>query len=270
MLRKQRRRIEDVIIPPAVIAAWGAGGMNTARLSFDLGRALSAHCRTSLVELPCLGIPRLGFLSGVKDRDNHTEAALLELDKKGRLLHDYSCKAGENLAVLAANIYAVPDYPITLKIELETMMAFPKVFAQYARSLGYPVIVFECQGQLTTPMSFFALQLADTVLVPVDEAGEITFSLLNIRRLVHVFRLPPQKFRIITDEEPVFIENLLRIKDEEGKDLAGVSVGGADMKDIIRYLGKPGTRGTEEDVLKEDQKEDQSAQLKNSRVTIRL
>lgn len=264
MLRKQKPKTSGIKIPPRVIAVWGAAGINTAQLSYELSKELSAFCRVILTELPCLGIPRLGFLTGCKDREKHTEAALLELEKKGQLSGDYYYRVGENLALLSANIYTVPDYPATIKLEMETLIAFPEAFARYARSLGYSVIIYECQGQLTTPMTFFSLKLADTVIIPVDQTGEIAFSLLNIRRLVHVFRFSPQKFRIITREDPTLITPLLKIRDEEGKDLEGVSAGEAKITDLIRFFSEPA------DSESQLQSKNHCDQANDDRATIRL
>ncbi len=209
---------------PIVIAVWGPGGNNTAQFSLHLATELARHKKVMLAELPCLGIPRLGFAAGIMDRDNHTEAAIIELAKKAELSLDQLHKQQEMLALLPASVFAVPDYPVTLKVELETLVDFPASLIQKAAKLGYEIVVLECQGQLTSPMTFFAVKLADTVIIPVKEPQEIAFSLINIKRLIQMFKYLPEKFKVVSTANTEDLAEVMVIKDEEGRTTARIDV----------------------------------------------
>jgi hypothetical protein len=209
---------------PKVITVWAPGGNNTAQLSLNLARKLARQKKVLLVELPCLGIPRLGFAAGIMDRDNHTEAAIIELGKKVGLTLTQLHKKSEMLALLPAGVFAVPDYPVTLKVELETLIEFPAALIQKATQLCYELIVFECQGQLTTPMTFFAIKLADTVIVSAEEPAEIAYSLINIKRLIQMCKYLPEKFKVVSAINSEELSEVMVMKDEEGKITSRIEV----------------------------------------------
>jgi pilus assembly protein CpaF len=222
---------------PQVIAVWSPEGNNTAQFSLDLARRLSGQKRVLLAELPCLGIPRLSFAANIMERDNHTEAAIIEFGKNAELTLNQLIKEDKRLALLASGVYAVPDYPVTLKVEMETLVEFPTALIQKAAKLGYEVIVLECQGQLTSPMTFIALKLAGTVLIRVDEVVGMAFSLVNIKRLIQFFKYPPEKFKVVSKIKAAELAEVMVIKDEEGRIMVSLEVLNDDSAELANRLG---------------------------------
>ncbi|MGI6587189.1 MAG: hypothetical protein ACOX2N_06835 [Peptococcia bacterium] len=219
MLLRRRKRVSAQLlnIPPQVIALWGPGGNNTAQFSLDLAQELAKHTYVLLAELPCLSIPRLSFSANILDRNNHIEAALTEFWYKGQLSLDYLYKLGENLALLPICAFANPDNPLTARVELDVLKKFPIHLINSARQKGYGVVIVICQGQLTHPMTFFTLKCAERIVMPVNEPSTIAYSLLNIKKLVHTFKFPPEKFMVVAPQYIETISEVMWIKDERQK-----------------------------------------------------
>lgn len=219
-----------------VVTLWSPAGISTAQLSLNLSRELARTARTLLVELPCLGIPRLGFITNIADRENNTETAILEMEKKGELSLNYLHKRTEDLAILPANVFAAPDFPVSIKVETETLIDFPGAIVRAAYKKGFQRIVFECQGQLTSPMTFFALKHAAHILIPVQEPGEIAYSLINVKRLVQVFKFSPGVFSFVARTDEDTLREVAFLKDEEGKVVNHLRVIGDDLLQIVKTI----------------------------------
>jgi len=216
-LFKKREVHEEASSPqPQVIAVWSPAGQNTAKISLELAKELAGQTGVALIELPCLGIPRLGFTSDLLDREKCTETLLQELEKKGEIdMSRFHVQAG-NLAILPANVYATPDYPLLERLSLETLTSFPQKVISSARQHGYTIIIFECQGQLTSPLTFFALKNAQRILLVVKEPEDLAFTLINVKRLVQAFKFPLECFYLMGDLDPLVLAEIAVMKDDEG------------------------------------------------------
>ena len=226
-LRKLFRRNERANgrkTSPKVLAVWSPAGSNTARFSLELGQEIALYTTVALAELSCQGIPRLGFISDVTEREKCAETALLELEKTGYLSLSQLIVRSDRLALLPASVYASPDYPVINRISLQTLMDYPVKFSNTARKLGYSTILFECQGQITSPMTFFALKNADLVLLVVRDLDDLAFTLLNVRSLLQLLKAPLQKFCLVGDLDSLALADINYLRDEEGNVLGDLTV----------------------------------------------
>jgi pilus assembly protein CpaF len=219
---------------PKTVVLWACTGNNNSGLSFRIAKELSRHHRSLLVELPCLGIPRLGFVCNIIDRERHTEAAILDLDGGKGFNWDLVHKL-DGLSLLPANVFAAPDYPVFSKVEMNTLIEFPKMIINEGAKKEYQWIIFDCQGQLTNPMTFFALKQAEKVLTPVGDPGDAAYVLANIKRLVNVFKQPSSKFLVLAAGDLEEMKKLMVIKNEEQGRVYNVKVVVRDMKDILSF-----------------------------------
>ncbi len=192
---------ENLVIKSQVIAVWGPGGNNTVKVSWPLANEISKHTTTALVELPCVGIPRLAVEADRLDRNLNVDNAILEYERKNGSPISFCHKIDDNLAVLPINPYGLPDHPVIHKVtKPETLQTFPHYFINQARKGGYSVIVFDCQGVLVSPMTFFALQQANRVVLVVDEPSEIAWTLVNKERLIDTYKIRPDAFIATTNQ----------------------------------------------------------------------
>lgn len=219
-----------------IIAVWQPYGTDTSGFSYNLATEISKHSSTALIESPCLGIPRLSVVSDCRSRDHHIEAALLNQEKKKTSGIDVMIKKSETLAVLPVGYYAVPDYPIVNRVEPETLFEFTARIISAVRENGYRQIVFECQGQLTHPVTFFAIKSANLVLIPLTSPKELAFTLINLKRLLNVFGFESSKFKILTGGNKDILAETTQIKSDDGKVIGTPDVWGLDLKEILTML----------------------------------
>lgn len=232
------------IIPekPQVLSIWAPAGHNTAKFSLEVGKEMALYTSVVIAELPCLGIPRLGFISDIIERENCTEAALQELEKKGEINLSQLHLKSDRLAILPASVYATPDYPLIDRLSLETLIDFPVKTVNAAREQGYSTILFECQGQITSPMTFFALKNSDYIFLLISDVDELAFTLINLKRLVHVFKFPLERFCIVGELDPLILDELAVLKDDEGKALGHLVVIAPQPNLVIEILWPGGTQ----------------------------
>jgi hypothetical protein len=219
---------------PKTTVLWACTGYNNSDLSFRIAKELSRHYRSLLVELPCLGIPRLGFVCGVMDRERHTETAIMDLDNGKGFNWDLVHKM-DGLSLLSANVFAAPDYPVFSKVEMNTLIEFPRVILNEGTKKEYQWILFDCQGQLTNPMTFFAIKQSEKVLIPVDNPGDAAYVLANIKRLVNIFKQPSSKFLVLASADLEEMRKLMILKNEEQNMEYKVKVAPREMKDILSF-----------------------------------
>jgi len=181
------------------IAVWSPGAYNTAGISLRLAKEAARHTNTALVELPCMGIPRLALEAGILNRANHTDAAILAYERNGSSPLKFCHNISDTLAVLPANPYALPDHPVVHKVTgSDTLQSFPGFFLDQARTGGYSAVIFECQGGLVSPMTFCALRKSGKVLLVVDGPSDIAWSLLNKKRLTETYNVKEKFFYVTT------------------------------------------------------------------------
>jgi len=239
------KRKEEVSQPiprkAQTISVWSPAGRNTARFSLEIGEWLATITTAAIAELPCLGIPRLGFVCDILERERCTEAALQELERKGQLELSQLHLKSENLGLLPASVFATPDCPLINRLTVETLIDFPVKFINSARQQGYSTIIFECQGQVTSPMTFFALKNSDLVLLVIVDPDDLAFTLINVKRLVQVFKFPVNKFCLVGDLDPLELAELATVKDDEGIALGHLAVIAPKPEQVVEKIC-PGTR----------------------------
>lgn len=230
---KRNNDSECLKMPPLVVCFWSPYGTNTAGISLNTVKELARFTKVLLAELPCLGIPRLGLLLQKRDRNN-TDCLILEYDKKKKIELNQVHKECDTLSILPADALGIPDHPVCSRVELETLMEFPRMLVDTGRHNGINTIVFDLQGQLSTPMTFFALKKADKILIPVDTAEEAAFALINIKRMVEVFYYKTEKFLILTKGETEVVEAAMKIRGNE--EIYHLNVIETNSVSICRYL----------------------------------
>lgn len=222
-----------------VIVVWSTVGEDTSEMSYSLANELSLQEKVLLTELPCLGIPRLGFTAESMERNKNIEAEIIDLDKKGEADLTNIYKKSNTLGVMPADIYAFPDYPITQRVPLETLISFPAHLIEKGYRQGYTSIIFDCQGQVTTPMTYYALKYADKILIPIRKTTDIAFSVLNIKRLIQAFSFPIDRFVLLTKNKKLDIfHEITLLTDEEGRVIGRLDVCEEDIHAIINQVLK--------------------------------
>lgn len=218
------------------IAFWSCTGVDAAELSFGTAELLAEHGKALLAELPCLGIPRLGFVSGIMDRSRNTESALVRFDQKNCLTWDMVHQVNQKLALLAASVFATPDCPVVTRVSFSALMDFVTALQELAWARGCRHLILDCQGQLVNPMTFFSLKAADQVVIPLGKPTEAAYALASIRRLIQVYKHRPEKFILAAVGDTKAIERIVYAKGKENERLKGIKVTSWDSQKIKMTL----------------------------------
>ena len=222
---------------------WSCTGVDASELSFGTAELLSEKERTLIAELPCLGIPRLGFACGVMDRGRNMEAAITHFEQHNRISWDMVHPVGKRLFALPASVFATPDYPVAAKVGVDTMMDFVPALQHLAQSRDCSRLVLECQGQLSSPMTFFSLKAADQVVIPLGKTTDTAYVLTSIRRLVQIYMHPPGKFILAAVGNLRAIESVVSVKNIDNAMLDGLRVVAWDARKIRAALLSGGLPG---------------------------
>ena len=215
---------------------WSCTGIDASELSFQTARRFSEDEKTLIAEFPCLGIPRLGFVCEIMDGKRNTEAAITRFEHGNRLEWDMMHQLNRRLYILPASSFAVPDYPITARVDADTLMEFVFALHKLALDHGCGRLLLECQGQLNSPMSFFSIKTADHVVIPLCKPTEAAYAVASLRRLAQVYQQQPGKFIIAAGGN---IKSLVRAacdKSLEDEKIEGVRFAGWDSRKIISAI----------------------------------
>jgi MinD-like ATPase involved in chromosome partitioning or flagellar assembly len=220
------------------IVFWSCAGADASELSFGTAELLAEHRKTLIAELPCLGIPRLGFAAGIMDRSRNTESALMRFDQKNSLNWDILHQVSQNFAVLPASVFATPDCPIVTKVSFSTLMEFIAALQELAWARGCDYLVLDCQGQLISPMTFFSLKAADQVVIPLAKPTEAAYALASIRRLIQVYKHSAEKFILAAVGDIRSIERIVYAKGRENENLKGIKITSWDSRKVKGVLDR--------------------------------
>ena len=238
------------------IMFWSCTGIDASALSFGTAELLSETEKTLIAELPCLGIPRLGFVCGVMDRGHNTEAAIASFEQKKSIHPDMIHAVARRLFVLAASVFASPDYPVSATVSYQTLMEFIPALQNLAENLDFSRLILECQGQLNSPMSFFSLKAADKVVIPLGKPTEAAYALASVKRLVQVYKHKPEQFILAALGNLRALEAVAFAKNKDNAMLEGMRVTAWDSRKIKSVLEAEDRRlHTEKKAKSEDREE---------------
>jgi hypothetical protein len=149
-------------------------------------------------------------------------------------------QVNNRLYALPASVFAAPDFPVASKVSVEALMGFVPAFQQLAQSRECGRLVLECQGQLNSPMAFFALKSAGLVVIPLGKPTEAAYALASVKRLVQVYKHKPEKFILAAAGNPKAVESAASISDKNNEALEGLRITAWDSRKIKTVLEKGG------------------------------
>ena len=218
------------------IMFWSCTGVDASELSFQTAKLMSDTEKTLIAELPCLGIPRLAFVCGVMERERHIEAAITDFEQKRSISWDMVHAVGKRLYALPASVFSTPDYPVSMRVNLDALMGFVPALQDMAKARDCGRLVLECQGQLHSPLTFFSLKSADMVVVPLGKPTEAAYALASVRRLVQVYKHRPDKFLLASTGSRKAIESAAFIGGAERMLFGGMQVTAWHSRKIMSAL----------------------------------
>jgi hypothetical protein len=183
-------------------SVWTPGGSDGCPAAMELAYLLAGMTKekTALVELPCLGIPRLALHVDLYDKEKNTDKLLLDLERseyRDVYPAKYLLPLTDLISVLVNNPFATPDLPLNLKLNnLVTLTDFPHYLRNNLLLEGYKYVIFVLQGQIHHPLTFFALRESTTAIFNVNFPIELGWCLSCFNKLTESYNEPAEKFAL--------------------------------------------------------------------------
>lgn len=214
------------------ISIYNACGSDVSSWAISMAKAIYHETgkKGVLVELPCLGIPRLAY--------QHTEAKYEKEQSIDQLLMDYerdSMRSVEDYIVKGTAFDMIPifpkskpDLPTLLKLsKTKTLVDVPQVLK--SQLSHYPYIYFVLQGQMQHPMTLISLIHASIQLFMIHDAPELIWTNAMHERLTTDYGVKSDNIVWFSGKDYGFTKVPIRTK----------------MKDVVRAITKKPPSETE-------------------------
>lgn len=172
----------------------------------ELLTTLPKKSRKLIIEMPCLGVPRLASVlldsKTLKELTKETtmDQLLLDLDR-GQLndLKSYMHQS-QQMDLLLLNPRTQPDTPIIRSVTLnETLIRLPLLIRQKLQD-QYDFIIMVTQGQLVNPTTYFTIRSADAIVLFNQRATDVTQNLKNYKRLQETFHISEERLFLFSTD----------------------------------------------------------------------
>lgn len=177
----RKKEVKNSFVGNRMIAVYNPTSGDSSDLVFRLTSFAKKRGEKSVVvELPCIGIPRISYRLGLTELEQSKTIDQLLIDYDRDMLNGIKqyIYTSDNFDGLLIQPRSKPDVPTIFKLQNEkTLMEIPG----YLKSnlVDYHNVFFVLQGQLCNPMTFFSLREADYEVLAIKESIELiwTYSL---------------------------------------------------------------------------------------------
>lgn len=185
-----------------------SGGDVLSGLSLLL-KALPKNGKKIIVELPCVGWPRVAYTLeqvGEIPKERTIDQLLMDLDREqAKPVPEYIVQRS-GLDYLIIDPRSQPEAPVVRKLSSnETLIAAPTYLRQQLAE-QYEWIIFVTQGMLIHPMTHFAIRSADSAVLysaaPMDVVGNFT----HYKRLLEVFSAEAERLVLFSADSRVKLD----------------------------------------------------------------
>ncbi|WP_342436715.1 ATPase, T2SS/T4P/T4SS family [Paenibacillus sp. FSL L8-0436] len=193
-----------------VIAFANIGGGDAIQGVLKLIRTYPKEQRIVVVELPCVGLPRMAYTFDQQIADLSKERTvdqfLLDLDRKAlKPMQSYMVQRS-GIDYVLVNPRSQPEAPVIRKLSSnQTLISAPTVLRQQLED-SYDVIILVLQGSLIQPTTHFALRTSDAVVLYSADAIDFVGNYTHYRRLIEVFSVERERLFLFTADSNFKIE----------------------------------------------------------------
>ncbi|WP_068786921.1 hypothetical protein [Paenibacillus phocaensis] len=200
MFRRKKEKEATNSAKGLMVALWNPAGSDASLLLEKLLSHVKKREETAVVvELPCLGLPRVAYRLGVSELGHGQTVDQLLIDyDRGMLqgIHQY-LQHFDGFDGLLIQPKSKPDSPTLIKLQQEATLSELPAYLKVHLS-GYHYIFVVLQGQLIHPMTFFALREADHVVLGMNEPVEIIRSYATYKALRQDYNV--QRINLFSNE----------------------------------------------------------------------
>jgi len=152
------------------------------------------------------------------------EMAMMQYEQNRSLDWEMLHHVSRRFSILPASVFAVPDYPVVTKVSIDALKGFVPALQRLAGEYSRSWLILECQGQLNSPMTFFSLEAADQVVIPLGKPTDAAYALASVRRLAQVYHHQTEKFILAAAGNVKAIKGAALTHGRDGVMLDGVRI----------------------------------------------
>lgn len=164
-----------------------------------LVRSIPSSQKICVIELPCLNLPQLAYAIGpehIKDwpKSQSIQQWILDYDvKQNTSIQNYSF-VKEGVHYVCVHPETLPDDTLATKVlSPHTLLEVP-LFLKHHLQMNFDYIIVLLQGTLVHPMTFFALQAAEGILLFNEDKAHMDYHYKLEQHLISTYQLESHRF----------------------------------------------------------------------------
>ncbi|MGG3278954.1 ATPase, T2SS/T4P/T4SS family [Paenibacillus solani] len=154
---------------------------------------LSKKNSIAVVELPCMGLPRLSYALGQDDiilkleKDRSVDQLLIDYERKSlKPMGDYTLKTGA-VDYLLVHPRSLPEAPVIRKLESNSPLIQLPIYLRQQLKGKYDYVFMLTQGRLIHPMTLFSIRTADAAILYSNEPADFIQNFTHEKKLHEIF-----------------------------------------------------------------------------------
>jgi pilus assembly protein CpaF len=195
-----------------MIALANLGGGDTSQFVSEFIKSLPKNCRALIVEMPCLGMPRLGY-SLLQDeamnlpKEKTIDQLLLNYDRKEqKLVEEYIWKQ-QQVDLLLIDPKSLPETPVIGKLgSNQCLIELPLYLKKQATDYDYVMVV--TQGRLIHPTTHFSLRVADAVVLYNADPVDFAQNYAHYTKLKEIFGVESERMFMFSKNSGIKLDSL--------------------------------------------------------------
>lgn len=188
------------------VAIINFGGGNILHFVDSLIKMLPKNKKALIVELPCLGIPKLSYLFNQTKIENEKtiDQLILDYDRVEKQtdkkpLEDYLIYS-DRVDLLITNPKSTPELPTIKKCETNKTLIDMPLYIKLQVQDKYDYIFYVLQGSLIHPMTHFAIRSADFTILHSHDSYEFIVNYTTYKKLNDFFSLEKERMLLFCDD----------------------------------------------------------------------
>ncbi|MGG4108822.1 ATPase, T2SS/T4P/T4SS family [Paenibacillus lautus] len=169
---------------------------------------LSKKNSVAVVELPCLGLPRLSYVLGKDEvlkleKERSVDQLLIDYERKLlKPLGDYILKSG-GVDYLLVHPKSLPEAPVIRKLESNMPLIQTPFYLQQQLKGKYDYVFMLTQGRLIHPMTFFAIRSADAAVLYCSETADFVQNYTHYKKLREIFGMVDKRLFLFAQDHNI-------------------------------------------------------------------
>lgn len=175
-------------------------------------KSLPKNSRALIVEMPCLGMPRLGYALQQEEviklpKQKTIDQLILDYDRKEQqTLEAYICKQ-EQVDLLLIDPRSLPETPVIGKLSSnQSLIELPLYLKKQATAYDYLIVV--TQGRLIHPTTHFSLRVADAVVLYNADPVDFAQNYAHYKKLQEIFGVDSERMFMFAQSAHIKLDSL--------------------------------------------------------------